>query len=235
MRACFRQSRSLAQLSGRDNRHAMGGWRAGSPPTNSPPPGSCPACPLARSTDAPPRPTAFLASQSRCHPRSRRPPVRSASSPPEHAHARFPERLRHSRVHPLPNEVATGACAGCFQAPDAPPSAPRSCARPAATARRSRLAMGHGDQRALRLSPVHPCMPQSVFPVGLARTAYPQNNSTTECFLFNTVVLAVCRRTLRAVPVTDGLAQDGAQAFRRHPARVGEADFMMAAVWMQPA
>jgi hypothetical protein len=32
-------------------------------------------------------------------------------------------------------------------------------------------------------------MPQSASPVGLARTLFPQNNSTSVCSIYNTVVL----------------------------------------------
>ncbi|MGH9445388.1 MAG: hypothetical protein ACRD3O_06655, partial [Terriglobia bacterium] len=47
------------------------------------------------------------------------------------------------------------------------------------------------DQRALRLAPSPPCMPQSAFLAGLARSSSSQNNSTRNCFVCNTVVLGL--------------------------------------------
>src|SRR5436853_4127330 len=45
------------------------------------------------------------------------------------------------------------------------------------------------DRRAPQLAPGYSYMPRSAFPVGLAWSLCPQNNSIRICFVYNTVVL----------------------------------------------
>src|SRR5436309_15762522 len=95
----------------------------------------------------------------------------------------------HSRARQPPGGAATDASAARCPAPDVPPSAPRFCVLPAAAIPRNTSSTALPDQRAPRLAPGHPYMPQSVSPVGLAWSLCPQNNSIQICSVYNTVVI----------------------------------------------
>src|SRR5687767_1383872 len=56
-------------------------WRPSSPPTGSPPHGSCPACPPAHNTVAPRPPNGCPSSEIRCRQRSSTPPAHAFVSP----------------------------------------------------------------------------------------------------------------------------------------------------------
>src|SRR6266446_5797588 len=67
---------------------------------------------------------------------------------------------------------------------------------------------------ALRLSPSHPCRPQSAFPVGLAQKNVPQKHSTSVLFVYNTVVLGACRSEFVSInhPLADARGSESAYA-----------------------
>src|SRR4051794_6156606 len=111
-----------------------------------------------------------------------------------------PALLHRSRARQLPRGAAIDASAARSLAPDVPPSAPRFCVLPAAAIPRNTSSTALPDQRAPRLAPGHPYMPQGVSPVGLARSVCPQNNSIPICPVYNTVVLVEVKLEDRCLP-----------------------------------
>src|SRR3954468_21636586 len=92
-----------------------------------------------------------------------------------------------------PNDAATVASAPPSRDPDAQPSARCFFVYPAAAVPCSSSAEVRAGPRAPRLSPGPAYTPRSASPVGLARTAViPQNNSTSDCYICDPVVLGRC-------------------------------------------
>src|SRR4051795_12952943 len=93
-----------------------------------------------------------------------------------------------------PNDAATVASAPPYRDPDPQPSARCFCVHPAAAVPCSSSAEVRAGPRAPRLSPGPAYTPRSASPVGLAQTAViPQNNSTSDCYICDPVVLRVFR------------------------------------------
>src|SRR5215471_12609583 len=104
---------------------------------------------------------------------------------------------RRSRVLWQPNDAATGAWAGRRQDPNALPSVRCSCVRPEGAVLCSSFSKAPAGLGAPRLAPGLPCTPRSTSLVGLARRAVvPRNNSTTECYLCDPVVVGNARRLI---------------------------------------
>ncbi len=167
-----------AGISGNRSANSRSMWQ----PTDSQRPGNCLVYPIARSIGARPRPNAFPSSETRCRPRSKPLPVRASAWPAVPPYALVAAALRHSTALWPRNGADTGASPGRSPEPDAPPSAQCSCVHPAAAIPYSNSSQVRADPGALRPRPGRLYMPQSAFPVGLARKlSYPQNNSTRKC------------------------------------------------------
>src|SRR5262252_5636733 len=122
-----------------------------------------------------------------------RPPVLASASWPTHAYAPAPALLHHSKAPSPPNDARTGASAECALDVDldGQPLARCSCVRRATAVPCNSSSKVCAGLRAPRRSPGSLYMPRSVFLVGLARRGvFPQNNSTSECFFYDPVVLA---------------------------------------------
>ena len=136
--------------------------------TNSPPPGSFPACPPVRNTDAQRRPNVFLSSQSRCHQQSKQLPLRFSPCPKGPTGVLVSVMLHHSTPHGRSHDGGTDASAERRRELGVPPWARHSSVLREEEAPCNRISVVRHDPHAPRPAPGDRDRPQSVFPARLA-------------------------------------------------------------------